>query len=58
MLTESSTRQELATNLNTTVSQITVFEYGKPRFYEEATGLEVHLKIAMVMEDLGFLHLA
>ena len=33
------------------------FEYGRTTFYEEAKALEVHLKIVILMEDLGFLHL-
>ena len=57
LFTDSFTKEELAKNLNTTFQEILAFEYGRTTFYEEAKALEVHLKIAILMEDLGFLHL-
>ena len=57
LFTDSFTKEELAKNLNTTFQEILAFEYRRTTFYEKAKALEVHLKIAILMEDLGFLHL-
>ncbi len=52
---DSASKEELAGNLNTTLNEILQFEYGINDFAEKASGLEVHLKVALLIEDLHFL---
>ena len=54
-VSDSASKGELASNLNTTLEEILAFEYGRNHFYEKARGLELHLKAAILLEELGFL---